>query len=521
MLKHADMNQHRANATSISAMSNAMHTQLHTNNIAAPGFPSGFLPGYPQRFPHRVALRSLLLSSAILLASGCAVSPDYESALDAAPAQQAFVTTDAAALSTADIAADWWKLYNDAALNALVEEALTANADLRAAEANLRRVDALWRETRTRQLPSTTVDASETYSRQNFFFGPTPLTVQNNVYNVGLNIAYQVDLFGKVRRAIEAARADSDAVFAATQAARITVVANTVRSYAAACHAGNQLSVAQENLRLQTRRVELTQQLLNAGRGTRMELATASAQLEQTRAVVPLLQTAQQAALFQLAALLGRTPDAVPEVAAQCSTALALNQAIPTGDGAQLLRRRPDVLQAERELAAATARVGLALGEFYPSVNLGAGIGSAAQSGVDLFQSSTEIWNYGANVSWAFPNILGTLARVRQAEASVDVALARFDSAWLNALRETETAMATYLNALERRTALAQADEFSSEAASLAQLRFEAGQISYLDVLQVELAAVTARSAAAAMEAEVAALQVDLFLALGGGWLRK
>jgi outer membrane protein TolC len=294
-----------------------------------------------------------------------------------------------------------------------------------------------------------------------------------------------------------------------------------VRSYAAACHAGNQLSVAQESLRLQTRRVELTQQLLDAGRGTRMELATASAQLEQTRAVVPLLQTAQQAALFQLAALLGRTPDAVPEVAAQCSTALALNQAIPTGDGAQLLRRRPDVLQAERELAAATARVGVALGEFYPSVNLGAGIGSAAQSGADLFQSSTEIWNYGANVSWAFPNILGTLARVRQAEASVDVALANFDSAWLNALRETETAMATYLNALERRTALAQADEFSSEAARLAQLRFEAGQISYLDVLQVELAAVTARSAAAAMEAEVAALQVDLFLALGGGWLRK
>ena len=144
----------------------------------------------------RQPLRFSLLAGAILLASGCAVGPDYESALDAAPAQHTFVTTDVAALSTAELQADWWQLYNDTALNALVEEALSANADLRAAEANLRRVDAIWRETRTQQLPSTSVDASETYSRQNFFFGPTPLTVQNNVYNVGLNIAYHVDLVG-------------------------------------------------------------------------------------------------------------------------------------------------------------------------------------------------------------------------------------------------------------------------------------------------------------------------------------
>jgi NodT family efflux transporter outer membrane factor (OMF) lipoprotein len=459
-----------------------------------------------------------LLAGAILLASGCAVGPDYESVLDDAPAQQAFVSTDATAISTAAVSDSWWQLYNDAALNALVEEALSANTDLRVAEANLRRVDALWRETRGQFLPSTSVDASETYSRQNFFFDAAPLTVQNNVYNAALNISYQLDLFGRVRRAVEAARADSDAMRAATQAVRLTVVANTVRNYAAACHAGNQLSIAQNNLELQTRRVELTQRLVEAGRGTRMELTTAAAQLEQTRALLPQLQSARQAALFQLAALLGRTPDQVPELAAQCTAALALQQAIPVGDGTQLLRRRPDVLQAERELAAATARVGVAVSDWFPTVNLGAGIGSAAQSSRDLFSSSTEIWNYGANIAWAFPNVTGTIARVRQAEAAVDAAAARFDGAWLNALRETETAISTYVNALERRSALADAAEFSDEAAGLAQLRFEAGQLNLLDVLQAELNAVNARSASAAMEAEVSALQVDLFLALGGAW---
>jgi len=156
--------------------------------------------------------------------------------------------------------------------------------------------------------------------------------------------------------------------------------------------------------------------------------------------------------------------------------------------------------------------------DLYPTVNLTGSIGSSAQSSADLFTSSTEIWNYGPSISWAFPNITGTLARIRQAEASVDAALANFDGAWLNALRETETALSSYLNALQRRAALEEANAHSAEAARLAQLRFEAGQLSYLDVLQAELTATTARVNLAAAEAETTALQVDLFLALGGGW---
>jgi len=247
-------------------------------------------------------------------------------------------------------------------------------------------------------------------------------------------------------------------------------------------------------------------------------VATIAAQSAQTRALIPQLQANRQGTLFQLAALLGRTPDQVPEVAAACISAPALQQLLPVGDGAALLSRRPDVLQAERELAAATARVGVVTADLYPSVNLTAGIGSAAQSSGALFSSDTQIWNYGPAISWAFPNITGTLARIRQAEASVDVALARFDGAWLNALRETETALSTYLSALERRAALDEANGFSAEAARFAQLRFEAGQLNYLDVLQAELAATNARVSLAAADAETTALQVDLFLALGGGW---
>lgn len=474
--------------------------------------------GDPKSTATSYRARSMLLLAAIAGISACAVGPNYDSVLPDAPAQDAFVTTDSSVFTNVAPVDAWWQLYADAELDSLVEEALTANADLRAAEANLRRVEALWGEARTQRLPSAEIEAGETYSQQNFFFGTDPLSVQNNVYNAGLNIAYQVDLFGRIRRAIEAARADAEALRAATQAVRLTVVANTVRSYAAACHAGRQLAVAEESLGLQTERATLTQRLLDAGRGTRMELTTALAQLEQTRSAVPLLQTARQSALFQLAALLGRTPDAVPEPAARCTAALTVDQAIPVGDGTQLLRRRPDVLQAERQLAAATARVGVAVAGYFPSVNFNAGLGSAAQSGADLFQSETEVWNYGLNLSWSFPNITANMLRVRQAEASVDAALARFEGAWLEALRETESALVAYSNALQRQAALAQADVLSSEAAQLAQLRFEAGQLNYLDVLQAELNAVNASSTRAAMDAELSALQVDLFLALGGNW---
>jgi NodT family efflux transporter outer membrane factor (OMF) lipoprotein len=469
---------------------------------------------------HQVFKRKLsgAVLSALLL-GGCAVGPDYDSVLPAAPGQQAFVGGAAQQYDQATtLPADWWHLYDDIALNAIVEEALKANTDLRVAAANLDRADAMWRESRMQQLPSTTVGATDTYSRQNLFFGAAPLSVQNNVYNASLSIAYQVDIFGRVRRAIEAARANSESVRAAFEATRITVVAATVRTYAAACHANSQLRVAEDNLKLQNERLDLTQRLLNAGRGTAMELSTISAQAAQTRALLPQLQANRQAVLFQLAALLGRTPDQGVDAAANCATPPVLTQLVPVGDGAQLLRRRPDVLQAERALAAATAQVGVTTADLYPTVSLGGSIGSSAQSSSDLFSSATQVWNYGPSISWAFPNIGGTLTRIRQAEASVDAALARFDATWLNALRETETALSGYRSALERRAALNDASTFSSDAARLAQLRFDAGQLSYLDVLQAELTATNARVDLAAADAETAALQVDLFLALGGGW---
>src|SRR5690606_38930303 len=189
------------------------------------------------------------------------------------------------------------------------------------------------------------------------------------------------------------------------------------------------------------RSFELTNRLLEAGRGTALDVARASALLEQTRAEMPTFEARHRTALYRLAVLMGRPPARFPDAAADCNTPPALASEIPVGDGAMLLRRRPDVRQAERELAAATARVGVALADLYPTVSIGGSATSVALSAGDLDESESSRWSLGPLLSWNFPNRSIARARVAQAEASIDAALASFDGVWLNALQETESAL--------------------------------------------------------------------------------
>ena len=453
-----------------------------------------------------------------LLITGCAVGPDYDaSRIDDMPGQNAFSNSDSELFSVQSPMGEWWRLYETPALDAAVQEALEANTDLRVAAANLNRAEAIFRESRAGHLPSTQINASEAYSRQ-FFFFDEPIEVSNRVISADLSIAYQFDLFGRVRRMVEAAVANAEAMEAAYHATQITVAAETTRAWAEACAAGYQLDVARRSINLQGRSFELVSQLRDAGRGTALDVASASSALAQTRAMLPTLRAQHQAALYRLATLMGREPSDYPQDVASCSTPLSLEQAIPVGDGAGLLRRRPDIRQAERELATATARVGVAVADFYPTVSFGASLGSTALSGADLFTGQTETLSLGPSLSWVFPNIIGTLARKAQAEADVEAAVARFDGVWLNALRETETALSNYRNELERVQALEEAREYSADAARLANARFEAGQLNFLDVVQAELVLSNAEMALAESRTRIASQQVALFLALGGGW---
>lgn len=458
----------------------------------------------------KLAVSSALVS---LVLAGCTtVGPNFRSPASAAPAQSEFLGAASPAFTRNEPPGRWWSLFQDPVLDRLIAQALAANTDLRVAAANLARARAVLREVRGGRLPSTNLSGSATYANQ-----PGP-GGSDTTYDAGLDVSYQLDLFGRVRRAIEASRADTEAAQAAFDVTRISVAAETARAYADACATGRQLEVARESVAVQQQTFDLTRRLVEGGRGTALDTGQAGSLLEQTRAAIPTLEADRRTALYRLTVLTGQPPAQFPRDVAGCTAPPKLGQPIPVGSGATLLARRPDIRQAERELAAATARIGVATAELYPDVSLGLSVGSTATSPGDLISSDGFRFGLGPLISWTFPNTRVARARIAQAEASAQAALARFDGTWLGALEETESALTRYGAQLERVETLRRARANSAEAARIARLRYRAGREGFQIVLEAERSLSQTESTLAQAEAELSDDLVELFLALGGGW---
>jgi len=438
---------------------------------------------------NRKVLSLLTASGAALLLAACAVGPKAPDPTIPAQGQGAFIGSQSASVSTEAARADWWRLYNDATLDGLIQQALTENNELEAAAANLRAVRASLSEARAGRLPTTSTSAGFTRSRASTITNPAANGAKLDdvdTYTTGLDVSYEVDLFGRVESTVRAARSDAAAAAEALEVVRITVAAETARAYADTCSANAQIAVAERTIELQGKTVDLTQRLLDGGSGNGLDVARARAALEQTRASLPPLRASRDGALYRLSTLTGRTPAEASEAARGCQSPPQLSQPIPIGDGAALLARRPDVRQAEARLSAAAARVNVATASLYPSISLGGSLGSTALDASDLGEDANFRFSVGPLISWNFPNIAVARARIRQADAQTDAALATFDQTVLTALQETETALSAYANELDRRTALRTARDQAATAARLSRLRFDAGADSFLTVLDSE-----------------------------------
>lgn len=457
------------------------------------------------------SIAALLTATAL---SACAVGPNYQVPPPMAAGQGTFISAEPAVATRDAPSGEWWKLFQDPTVDALVQEALAANKDIAVASANLARVRAVLSETRSGLLPSTTVSASGQRVRDQDLL--TGRYGEDDQYRAGFDMSYEVDLFGRVRRSLEANRADTAAAQAALDVVRISVAAETARAYADICAAGAQIAVTKRTIALQQETYDLTSRQLEAGRGTALDTSSAATQLETSKAVLPPLEAQRTAALFRLALLLGKAPSEAPAAAANCAVVPQVRQLIPVGDGAAMLARRPDVRQAERELAAATARIGVATAALYPSVTIGGAISTSGAETGDLGDDFR--FNVGPLISWNFPNIGAAHARVKQAGAGAEGALALFEKANLTALQETETALNAYARELDRRAALTRARDQGQTAVKLARLRYEAGSDSFLTVLVVERNLAQLEAQLAQSDAQVTTNQIALFKALGGGW---
>jgi NodT family efflux transporter outer membrane factor (OMF) lipoprotein len=470
----------------------------------------------------RLQRTGLLGATVAVVLSACHVGPNYHAPPLPAGAEAPLVSLNPAVETSAPLPDSWWHLYNDPRLDRLVQEALEANRSLAAAEANLTAARAIVSAVDANRYPVTDASAGGLRGRDPTtdevleLGGHRPQTVW--LFGEGIQAAYEVDLFGRVHRAMEAANANAGAVAAARDSVRVIVAAETARSYAAVCALGEELEVAHHSLEVVSREADITVRRHESGANSQFDVTRALALVEEVRAGIPEIQGQRRAALFELTAVLGRTPAAAPNDVESCVRPPQLLALIPVGDGATLIKRRPDVREAERRLAAATAEIGVATADLYPTIHLTGLYGGAATQTSQLTTNAGLVWGLGPSISWSFPNMAGPRARVRQAKAEQVAALAAFDSVVLTALKETEQTLAFYSAALDHRQSLGSARDTIQQAFDIAREQFLAGRASSLDLLTTEQSLVALDAAVASADATLVQDQIAVFKALGGGW---
>ncbi len=470
-------------------------------------------------------MRAARLAAALSLAlsaAACAVGPNARPPLTPASAAGPFAST-APASSVADAPPDdWWRLYNDPTLDGLIQDALTHNDDLKVAAANLLKAAGVVQEARAGLFPTTQLQASELWGKSatsNLVADLTGAQAKPGWgFGAEFNVGYEVDLFGQIRRTIEAAHADAEATADAEDAARIAVVSETARAYADACAFSEQAAVARRSQATAQSILDLTRRQRDLGATSDFNVASAAAVVDQARAAVPTLEGEQRASLYELAVLTGRPPADISAAAAACASPPRIDKPLPVGDGAALLKRRPDVRQADRTLAADTARIGVQVAGLYPSVSLTGNIGGAGATPGAAFSPSGISYQMGPLITWNFPNVLVAGARISQAKAQAQASLAQFDSVVLQALKETEQALTTYDAELNRHAALAAAVADNQRAFDIAQVQLNQGAISFPDLLQTERNLEAAQGQLAESDQALVDDQVAVFQALGGGW---
>ena len=461
-------------------------------------------------------LLAVLLGASALTA--CAAGPDYQAPATPTTAAAPFIGAASPAVSTAAAQDRWWTLYRDPLLNRLVDDALAANADIRVAVARIERARASLRGAKSDRLPRTGLGASANYTRTSDVQSLPGIDRENWVFDGGLDISYEVDLFGRVKRGVEASRGDLAAAQADADGVRVAVIADTVRAYLDVTATAERLDVAQRTVALLDQSIRITGARFEVGRSDRLDVIRVTALRDQQKAAIPGLETDRDAALFRLATLTGRTPQELPPTVRAAVRTPQLAQPIPVGDGQALLARRPDVRAAERRLAADTARVGVATADLYPRITLGGSVGTTALGGNSLLGGGPLNFLLGPLISWAFPNQEAIRARIGTAKADSAASLAQFDGAVLQALEETERALSVYAHAIERAQTLTAARDEAARATRISLARQREGRIDFLTVLDAQRTLANAEADLATATRALSFAQVDLFRALGGGW---
>ena len=416
--------------------------------------------------------------------------------------------------------APFWRELNDPALTRLIDEALRASTDVDAAEARLTSARASRRVSAFDLGPTVTAVGSATRQRASIVSVPglTSQLPQRDLYDVGFDASWELDVFGRVSRTVNAYGTLASSAEHGLRDVQVSLAAEVARTYFDLRGAERQLEVARRNAENQRRTVALTQDRLAAGRGTAFDTERARAVLQLTLSAVPVIETRIAADRNRIATLVGRAPGTLPPEWLAGGALPTLPGVVRIGSPEQLVRRRPDVLSAERQLAAQSLFVGAARAEYLPRLTFGASAGYAATAFDSLSRRGTSRLVAGPVVTWPLLDLGRVKARVDVAHARADEARAQYSATVLRAMEETETALATYDRAHARLALLNDAVQASERASALAQQRFEAGLTDFLQVLDSQRTLLDAENQLARAHTTAATALVAVYKAVGGTW---
>jgi len=460
----------------------------------------------------------VLTVSVIVGLVGCAaVGPDYVPPETGAPAAWHTDLRGGVAAESPDprLLAGWWATLDDPLLSGLIEQALNANLDVGQAKARVREARARRGISQAGRSPTLDAGGSATRSKssENSGGGAT-----RSFYAASSDAGWEVDIFGGVRRGVEAAEADLAASREELRDVLVTLIAEVALNYLDTRTYQSRLAVAEDNLAIQQQTFELIRSRYEAGLGDELALQQARSSLESTRAQIPVLRSGLEEAKNRLAVLTGKAPGGVHDLLAERKPIPVIPPMVAVGVPAETLRQRPDIRRAERSLAAQTARVGAATADFYPKFRLAGSIGLESLKSAELFQSASQAWNIGPSVSWNIFDAGAIRQNIEVQSAIGEQYLLAYEAAILGALEEVENALSAYVEEQLRRERLLVAVDAARQAEALAANQYSAGLVDFTIVLDAQRTLLSFEDQLAESDGAVVSGLIRLYKALGGGW---
>jgi len=461
--------------------------------------------------------------AALLLLAGCTVGPDYQKPNHPIPADWTEKGTGldpATSRVNSQTAAvtEWWTTFKDPELTSLIERAAQSNLDLKLAQARVREARGLQGVSTGALLPA--VGAGAGYSR-NRGSENVPLPgagKQSNFYQAGFDASWEIDVFGGIRRGIEAADAEVEASVEARRDVLVTLLAEVARNYIEVRGLQAEIAIARQNLDAQKKTLELTEARLQAGRAAELDVVRAQAQVSNTASQIPLLESLRIQGTHRLGVLLGREPGSLREELLAAAAIPAPPPEVPIGLPSELLRRRPDLRRAERELAAATARIGVATAELYPKFSLTGVFGLDSVTASDFVKWGSRAWSVGPTIQWSIFQGGRIRAKIEVENARQEQAAIVYERSILVALQEVEDALIAYANEQAHRAELSASVKANGKAVDLANQRYTQGLVDFLSVLDAQRSLYASQDALVRSERRISEHLIALYKALGGGW---